>query len=82
MNKHYSSGIARQAARMLTDHGSEAGNYYLSRESVISPESLRRQIFPLIEKSLEYIYNLSDDDQDLAAQAFLKVLDWFRTIIL
>lgn len=82
MTKHYSSGIARQAARMLAGHGSEAGNYYLSRESVIPSESLRRQIFPLIEESLEYIYNLSDDDQDLAAQAFLKVLDWFRTIIL
>ena len=41
MSRHYSSGIARQAARMLAGHGSEAGNYYLSRESADPPEELR-----------------------------------------
>ena len=41
MARHYSSGIARQAARMLAGHGSEAGNYYLSRESINPSESLR-----------------------------------------
>jgi len=80
--RHYSSGIAKQGARMLAGHGSEAGNYYLSRESVDPTESLRRKVFPRIEESLEYIYSQSDDQQDLAAQAYLKVLDWFRTILL
>src|SRR5436305_765963 len=75
MARHYSSGIARQAARMLAGHGSEAGNYYLSRESVNPLESLRRQIFPRIEGSLEYVCTQLDDEQDLAAQALLKVLD-------
>ena len=82
MARHYSSGIARQAARMLAGHGSGAGNYYLPRESVNPPESLRRQIFPRIEEALEYVSSRSDDEQDLAAQAFLRVLDWFRTILL
>ena len=82
MANHYSSGIARQAARIIAGHGNEAGNYYLSRESMNPPENLRRQIFPHIEKSLEYVCSRSDDEQDLAAQAFLKVLDWFRTVLL
>jgi hypothetical protein len=82
MAKHYSSGIARQAARMLAGHGSEAGNYYLSRESLNPSESLRRQIFPRIEESLEYVCSRLNDEQDLAAQAVLKVFDWFRTVLL
>src|SRR5437762_838339 len=82
MARHYSSGIARQAARMLAGHGSEAGNYYLSRESINPSESLRRQIFPRVENSLEFACSQLDQDQDLAAQAFLKVLDWFRTVLL
>lgn len=82
MARHYSSGIARQAARMLAGHGSEAGNYYLPRESMNPPESLRRQIFPCVEESLKYVCSRSNDEQDLAAQAFLGVLDWFRTILL
>jgi hypothetical protein len=82
MSTHYSSGIARQAARMLAGHGSEVGNYYLSRESMDPPEDLRRQIFPRIEESLEYVCHQSEEQQDLAAQAYLKVLDWFRTVLL
>ena len=82
MSRHYSSGIARQAARMLAGHGSEAGNYYLSRESVDPPEELRQQIFPRIEESLAYVCSQSEGRQDLAAQAYLKVLDWFRTVLL
>lgn len=58
------------------------GNYYLSPESVNSSESLRRQIFPRVEESLEYICSRSDDEQDLAAQVFLKFFDRFRTILL
>ena len=75
MIRHYSSDIARQAARMLVEHESEAENYYLSRKLMNSLKSLRRQIFPRIEGSLKHVCAQLNDEQNLAAQALLKVLD-------
>jgi hypothetical protein len=51
MVQHYSTQVARKAARMMAGHPEERGSYYLSRESLAPPEQLLQQVFPMLEES-------------------------------
>jgi len=60
----------------------EAGNYYLERECLFSPEALQKSIFPLIEE-IDAVNQRNDLNlQDIAQRFFMKLLRWFRIIIL
>jgi len=78
MVKHYSTGVAKQAARMFAGHGKEPGRQFLSREVKVPPDSLRKQIFPHLEESFE----ITREQKDVAGQAFCLACDWFRTVLL
>jgi Centromere DNA-binding protein complex CBF3 subunit, domain 2/Transcriptional activator of glycolytic enzymes len=82
MARHYSSGIARQGARMFAGHGSEAGHYYLAREAVAPSEELRRKVFPKLQESLKYLLEQPPDSQDMAGVAFLRAMEFFETVII
>src|SRR5947207_15658632 len=59
-----------------------AGNYYLERECLATPESLQKLIFPLIEQT-DAINKANDPNlQDIARRSFMELLRWFRIIIL
>jgi Centromere DNA-binding protein complex CBF3 subunit, domain 2/Transcriptional activator of glycolytic enzymes len=82
MAKHYSSGVARGAARQFAGFPADRGKFYLNR-SVLSPsESLRRKIFPRLEESLWFLESLPPEQRDRATGSVLNTLDWFRTVIL
>lgn len=83
MAKHYSTGIARGAARQLAGVKSrDAGHYYLKRGQLKPPESLLKIIFPRIEESYEMVMSLPRNKRDKAAAAFLQMMQWFREVIL
>src|SRR5579859_288032 len=83
MAKHYSTGIARGAARQFAGVKSrDAGHYYLKRGQLEPPESLLKTIFPRIEESYEIVMSPPRNKQDKAAAAFLQMMQWFRVLIL
>ena len=82
MAKHYSSGIARGAARQFAGFPAERGKYYLARSALPPPESLRRKVFPQLEESLQFLNSIPSEERDRAAGSVLNTLDWFRTVVL
>ena len=82
MAKHYSSGIARGAARQFAGFPAERGKYYLARSALRPPESLRRKVFPQLEESLLVLNSIPSEERDRAAGSVLNALNWFRTVIL
>jgi len=82
MAKHYSSGIARGAARQFAGFPAERGKYYLTRSASQPPESLRRKVFPRLEESLAFLNSVPLEERDRAAGSVQNTLDWFRTVIL
>ena len=82
MAKHYSSGIARGAARQFAGFPAERGKYYLTRSASPPPESLRRKVFPRLEESLAFLNSVPLEERDRAAGSVLNTLDWFRTVLL
>ncbi|TMC16491.1 MAG: hypothetical protein E6J34_19960, partial [Chloroflexi bacterium] len=59
-----------------------AGNYYLERECLSPPEALQKSIFPLIEETDAVNQRNGLNLQDIAQRSFMKLLRWFRIIIL
>src|SRR5579859_1443654 len=83
MAKHYSTGIARGAARQFAGVKSrDAGHYYLKRNQLEPPESLLKTIFPRIEESYGIIMSPPRNKRDKAAAAFLQMMQWFHILIL
>lgn len=82
MAKHYSSGVSREAAREMAGHKKGDGSYYLTRECLLPPTELQKQVFPRLEESLDYINSFDVKERDTAAQAFLATLQWFRVVLL
>src|SRR4051794_9656024 len=70
MAQHYSTGLSKQATRMLTGHGPDLGTQFLEREGLEPPESLRRLIFPRLEGSQQQIFEPVVNRRDRAAQSF------------
>lgn len=62
------------------------GSYYLSRASIQPPESLEREVWPWVDKWIDWydraLGDEDDDRRDIAGQGFLRLLKQLRTILL
>ena len=58
------------------------GHYFLDRECLEPLEQLKKLIFPNLEDTRAAILAMPERCRDVAAQAFLDLLEWFRVVLL
>jgi hypothetical protein len=83
MERHYLSALPRKGMRAMagfTDF-SKPGFYYLKRDLLEPPQSLKSQIFPQLEDWLSR-YENDECQQTLSCLGFLNLLKYLRTTIL
>ena len=74
-----------EAVRTLAGFPPEPKQYYLPRSLIKPPEELRKQVFPLIEQSLNQIATYLTNDSshtEFAGISFLGLMDYLRDVIL
>jgi hypothetical protein len=97
MSNAYLSHIPRKFVRAAAGFPSSGrGDYFIPRAQVLPPDSLVRKIWPWVDEWIIWFQqnenNVRDDDQlqeqnegdrnDLAGKAFLRLLDYLRTVLL
>ncbi|KAE8213934.1 hypothetical protein CF319_g9129, partial [Tilletia indica] len=77
----YLTGLPRESMRAMAGFNTQPGAFYLPRNTIIPPLSLQQQIFPTADSILSDV-EAGKHERDLAAQGFLRLLQYLRIIIL
>ncbi|KAE8260648.1 hypothetical protein A4X13_0g227 [Tilletia indica] len=77
----YLTGLPRESMRAMAGFSTQPGAFYLPRNSVLPSLALQQQIFPTVNSTLADV-ETGKFERDLAAQGFLRLLQYLRVIIL
>ena len=83
MEKHYLSALPRLGMRAMAGvkNFHTPGNYFLKRDCLEPPESLKRKVFPKLDSWLQK-YRNNECQHSLSCLGFLNMLEYFRGTIL
>ena len=78
----YGNGLSRPAMRAMAGFPHDDSAFYLPRASLEPPESLQQMIFPQLDNWIIRHRDGDECDTNFALNGYLRLLSWFRIVIL
>ncbi|UOH84615.1 hypothetical protein LQV05_001423 [Cryptococcus neoformans] len=81
METVYLSKFPLKALRSLAGFPKKKGSYYLPRDMEV-PQELIENVFPWVDAAEAELFDPDRSQGDKAGRAFIKLMDWFRSVLI